>query len=88
MTVAIQWMRYVRAYARGINYWIATPSVMARNDKDDKIHITWILGASPRMTRECETLRPRMTGVCGGNPASQDDKRVRDPASQDGRCVW
>ena len=36
-TVAIQWMRYVRAYARGINYWIATPSVMARNDKREGV---------------------------------------------------
>ena len=26
-------LRYVRAYARGIIYWIATPSAMARNDK-------------------------------------------------------
>ena len=33
------------------------------------------------------TPRPRMTGVCGGNPAPQDDKRVRNPAFQDDKRV-
>ena len=64
--MAIQWMRYVRAYARGINYWIATPSAMARNDKDDKIHITWILG---------QNVPHKNIRFCG-DPAPQDDRCV------------
>ena len=35
-----------RAYARGINYWIATPSVMARNDKGvwgSVVILSWLL---------------------------------------------
>ena len=61
-TVAIQWMRYVRAYARGINYWIATPSAMARNDKDDKIHITWILGSKYTPQKHSFLWGPRVPG--------------------------